>query len=43
MDRYHYVGIDVGTPFDYSTQSALYIPENMPSPKKREEWRVQAH
>lgn len=26
--------VDVGTPFDYSTQAALYVPESLPDPAK---------
>jgi ATP-dependent DNA helicase DinG len=35
-----FVGIDVGTPFDYTTQAQLYVPRHMPIPsgKTRGEW-----
>lgn len=34
--------IDVGTPFDYATQSVLYVPEDLPSPeaKTRAQWEA---
>lgn len=34
---------DVGTPFDYATQSALYVPKDLPDPgKEREAWASMA-
>ena len=34
---------DVGTPFDYATQSALYVPKHLPDPgKEREAWASMA-
>jgi ATP-dependent DNA helicase DinG len=36
----HYQGIDVGTPFDYQKQSALYVPRHLPDPaKERQAWQ----
>lgn len=38
-----YDGIDVGTPFDYSQQSILYVPTSLPDPgKERAAWSAMA-
>ena len=40
----NYEAIDVGTPFDYGTQSMLYVPEHLPEPgpRTREAWQSAA-
>jgi ATP-dependent DNA helicase DinG len=39
----NYSTIDVGTPFDYAEQAALYVPKHLPDPgKEREMWASMA-